>query len=58
MEDKKKAIKPKKVVKKASSLELKVDKNRKEALDLIEKVTKVLQTHEKLLNRIKSRMGL
>lgn len=33
MKDKKKAIKPKKVVKKASSLELKVDKNRKEALD-------------------------
>ena len=58
MEDKKKAIKPKKVVKKASSLELKVDKNRKEALDLIEKITNVLQGHEKLLNRIKARMGL
>jgi len=58
MEDKKKAIKPKKVVKKASSLELKVDKNRKESLDLIEKVTNILQTHEKLLTRIKTRMGL
>ena len=58
MKDKKKAIKPKKVVKKASSLELKVDKNRKEALDLIEKITNVLQGHEKLLNRIKTRMGL
>jgi|TARA_R100001530_G_C4267023_1_gene142065 hypothetical protein len=58
MKDKKKAIKPKKVVKKASSLELKVDKNRKEALDLIEKVTDVLQIHEKLINRIKMRMGL
>ena len=58
MEDKKKAVKPKKVVKKASSLELKVDKNRKEALDLIEKITNVLQGHEKLLNRIKTRMGL
>ena len=58
MEDKKKAIKPKKVVKKASSLELKVEKNRKESLDLIEKVTNILQTHEKLLTRIKARMGL
>ena len=58
MEDKKKAIKPKKVVKKASSLELKVEKNRKEPLDLIEKVTNILQTHEKLLTRIKARMGL
>jgi hypothetical protein len=58
MEDKKKAIKPKKVVKKASSLELKVEKNRKESLDLIEKVTNILQTHEKLLTRIKGRMGL
>ena len=58
MEDKKKAIKPKKVVKKASSLELKVDKNRKESLDVIEKVTNILQTHEKLLTRIKARMGL
>jgi hypothetical protein len=58
MEDKKKAIKPKKVVKKASSLELKVEKNRKESLDLIEKVTNILQTHEKLLTRIKTRMGL
>ena len=58
MEDKKKAIKPKKVVKKASSLELKVDNNRKESLDLIEKVTNILQTHEKLLTRIKARMGL
>ena len=58
MKDKKKAIKPKKVVKKASSLELKVDKNRKEALDLIEKVTNVLQDHEKIITRIKGRMGL
>ena len=58
MEDKKTAIKPKKVVKKASSLELKVDKNRKEALDLIEKVTNVLQDHEKIITRIKGRMGL
>ena len=58
MEDKKKAVKPKKVVKKASSLELKVDKNRKEALDLIEKVTNVLQDHEKIITRIKARMGL
>ncbi len=54
MEDKKKAIKPKKVIKKASSLELKVNKIE---LALI-KVTNILEAHEKLLNRIKARMGL
>ena len=55
---KKKAIKPKKVVKKTVSLEEKVFKNRKEALDLIGKVTEVLQEHEKIIIRIKARMGL
>ena len=54
MEDKKKAVKPKKVVKKASSLELKVDKIE---LALI-KVTNILQDHEKIITRIKGRMGL
>ena len=58
MEDKKKAIKPKKVVKKASSLELKVDKNRKEALDLIGKLTEIVLAQGKVIDKIKGRMGI
>jgi len=54
MEDKKKATKPKKIVKKASPLEVKVDKIE---LALI-KVTNILEGHEKFLTRIKGRMGL
>ena len=54
MEDKKKATKPKEIVKKVSPLEMKLDKIE---LALI-KVTNILEGHEKLINRIKGRMGL
>jgi hypothetical protein len=39
-------------------LETKVDKNRKEYLDLIGKLTEIVQSQSKILDKIKQRMGI
>jgi len=39
-------------------LETKVDNNRKEYLDLIEKLTEIIESQSKILEKIKGRMGI
>ena len=39
-------------------LETKVDKNRKEYLDLIGKLTEIVESQNKIIEKIKGRMGI
>mgnify|MGYP003626781025 FL=1 len=39
-------------------LETKVDKNRKEYLDLIGKLTEIVESQSKIIEKIKGRMGI
>ena len=39
-------------------LETKVDKNRKEYLDLIGKLTEIVESQSKIIKKIKGRMGI
>jgi hypothetical protein len=59
MVDKKKKVTPKKVVKKTLPDELAVMQTQlSNTLTLIKELTEIVETHGKLLERIKTRMGL